>query len=71
MKVGQYCIQLYRGMWRIRRCSAITATGNGNVIQDFVDVPGECAYDIRNREDALRRSFELNGWRWPPRKGNR
>lgn len=71
MKVGQYCIRLSHGEWRIRRCSAITATGNGHVIQDFVDVPGESSYSINNREAALRRSYELNGWRWPPCQYNR
>ncbi len=68
MKVGQYCIQLHRGQWCIRQCSAITTLPGNGVAIDFTDVPGEGLYGHGEREAALRRSFELNGWRWPPRK---
>ena len=67
MKVGQYCIQAHRGVWRIRQCNSISLTKQGLPCYSFQNVPGETVYSFSDRESALRRSFELNGWKWPPR----
>ena len=65
MKVGQYCIQIHRGIWIIRQCVKITLGNNGSIHYAMQDAPGETFY--YDRTEALRRSFELNGWKWPPK----
>ena len=67
MKIGQFCIKANRGQWEIFQCHSISKTVDGLPRIIFAPVSDEASYDYADRESALKRSYELNGWKWPPK----
>ncbi len=62
IKEGQYIVRQFRGDWCIRQVKDLKPDGSYHIH----GVPGEREY--QHRDDAIKRMFELNGWRYRERK---
>lgn len=61
LKIGQYYYAPRGPYFRIYRCTHVSESG-------FSATPVSTEPAFRNREDARRRVYSLNGWTYTPRK---
>lgn len=62
-KVGQYHYCLRGRYFRIYRYTHVAADGSGTAASLVMDEPS-----FIDREEARKRVYELNGWKYTPRK---
>ena len=69
IKEGLYCFRMSRcGYWEIRQYINVRDKGHG-VEYGLAAVPGERMH--ADREEARKRTYELNGWRYTPSPARR